>query len=179
MQHKKIPLADTRAFSPFFLDYILQKDSLKPFYNRFPLPENFADQIRDKSASFRSENRELLVATLQKQYQHLKPGEATAENISALSDSKTFTITTGHQLNIFTGPLYFIYKIVTVINACKQLKEKYPANRFVPVYWMASEDHDYEEIKYFRLYGKKNVWETSQQCAVGMFQSLVFDKLLK
>lgn len=179
MQHKKIALADTKVFSPFFLDYLQQKETLKPYYNRFPLPENFGDQIADKSKSFPSTHREALVSTLQKQYQHLTVAEAAAGNISALIDPNTFTVTTGHQLNIFTGPLYFIYKIVTVINTCKRLSQEYPEYRFVPVYWMASEDHDYDEIKYFRLYGKKYVWETSQTGAVGRFTTRGFEKLLQ
>lgn len=179
MQHKKIPLADTKVFSPFFIDYLQQKEDLKPFYHRFPLPENFEDQIREKSASFSAEHRHVLVSSLQKQYQHLQVSDAAAGNIAALADSNTFAITTGHQLNIFTGPLYFIFKIVTVINACKKLSQAYPGFRFVPVYWMASEDHDYDEIKYFRLYGKKYVWETSQTGAVGRFTTEGFDKLLK
>lgn len=179
MQHKKIPLADTKAFSPFFLDYIQQKDVLKPYYERFPVIENFDHQIRDKAQSFPSKNRVVLADALQKQYKHITLPEAAAHNISALKDGKTFTVTTGHQLNIFTGPLYFIFKIVTVINTCKKLKEKYPAYHFVPVYWMASEDHDYDEIKYFTLYGKKYVWETSQSGAVGRFNTEGFDKILK
>ncbi|MEX2232024.1 MAG: bacillithiol biosynthesis cysteine-adding enzyme BshC [Cyclobacteriaceae bacterium] len=179
MQHKKIPLADTKAFSPFFLDYIDQKAPIKPFYNRFPLLENFKDQIGEKSKSFPSHNREVLVSTFQKQYQHLKTPELVSGNISALADPKTFTVTTGHQLNIFTGPLYVIFKIVTVINACKKLKATYPDFHFVPVYWMASEDHDYDEIKYFDLYGKKYVWETSQKGAVGRFSTKGLEKLLQ
>lgn len=178
MQHKKIPLADTRVFSPFFLDYIQQKETLKPYYHRFPLLENFKDQIGEKSKSFPDRNREVLVSTLQKQYQHLTVPEPAAHNISALIDPNTFTVTTGHQLNIFTGPLYFIFKIVTVINACRKLAETYPDYRFVPVYWMASEDHDYEEIKYFRLYGKKYIWETKQDGAVGRFTTQGFENLL-
>src|SRR6185369_3716909 len=97
----------------------------------------------------------ILADVLQKQYHDLKPNDLVSQNINLLRDKKTFTVTTGHQLNIFTGPLYFIFKIVTVINTCKKLKEAYPDYNFVPVYWMASEDHDYDEIKYFKLYGKK------------------------
>lgn len=179
MQHKKIPLADTKVFSQFFLDYLQQKETLRPFYNRFPLAANFKDQITDKIKSFPPEHRQALVSTLQKQYQHLQVNEVAAGNISALIDPNTFTVTTGHQLNIFTGPLYFIFKIVTVINACKVLANTYPQYRFVPVYWMASEDHDYDEIKYFRLYGKKYTWETSQTGAVGRFTTQGFDKLLQ
>ena len=164
----KLPLNDTRAFSPFFLDYIQQKETLAPFYSRFPTLHNFKSQLLEK-ASFPAENRNVLVRTLQEQYKNLSTTDLVKSNLLSLADAKTFTITTGHQLNIFTGPLYFIYKIVTVINACKQLKAIYPEFNFVPVYWMASEDHDYAEIKYFRLYGKKYTWETNQLGAVGRF----------
>ena len=171
MQLNKISLADTRAFSPFFIDYIQQKENLKPFYNRFPLLGNFNDQITEKAATFSQQDRVALVDSLNRQYEGFSIAGAVENNINLLKDSKTFTVTTGHQLNIFTGPLYFIFKIVTVINACKELKRQYPAYNFVPVYWMASEDHDYEEIKYFRLYGKKYVWNTRQAGAVGKFNT--------
>jgi bacillithiol synthase len=177
MKLDKVSLADTRSFSPFFLDYISKKESLKPFYNRYPLLENFADQIAEKTRAFPREHREILVQELEKQYEGLEVSSQIKENISLLKDEKTFTITTGHQLNIFTGPLYFIFKIVTVINTCKKLKEKYPEYNFVPVYWMASEDHDYDEIKYFKLYGKKYTWETNQTGAVGRFNTKGLDVL--
>lgn len=177
MQLKKFPLADTHAFNSFFLDYISQKENLKPYYNRFPTPENFPAQIADKSKTFSSDTRSILADTLKKQYASIHAAEPVQKNIESLRDSKTFTITTGHQLNIFTGPLYFIYKIVTVINACKKLKALYPDYNFVPVYWMASEDHDYDEIKYFKLYGKKYEWNTDQQGAVGRFQTNGLAKL--
>lgn len=178
MRHIKIPLADTKAFSPFFLDYIQQKDSLRPFYEQFPTLENFNNPLTKKSKSFSSETRTVLTTALQRQYKNITLTDRVNENISALADSKTFTVTTGHQLNIFTGPLYFIFKIVTVINTCKQLRAKYPDYKFVPVYWMASEDHDYDEIKYFRLYGKKYIWETDQKGAVGRFNTTGLDTIL-
>ncbi|HEX6892826.1 MAG TPA: bacillithiol biosynthesis cysteine-adding enzyme BshC, partial [Chryseolinea sp.] len=169
MQLNKVSLAETQAFSPFFIDYLQQKNTLSPFYHRFPAIENFGDQIVEKAASFSDNRRNVLVKTLRKQYETISFSPEVEKNIARLEDRKTFTVTTGHQLNIFTGPLYFIFKIVTVINTCARLKERYPDCNFVPVYWMASEDHDYDEIKYFKLYGKKYVWETNQSGAVGRF----------
>lgn len=171
MQLKKIALTDTHSFSSFFLDYIQQNDSLRKFYNRFPIIDTFADQIKEKEVAFPEDNRKVLVDALSHQYKDLKISDIVSQNIVSLKNKNTFTVTTGHQLNIFTGPLYFIFKIVTVINTCKKLKEAYPNYNFVPVYWMASEDHDYDEIKYFRLYGKKYVWETDQTGAVGRFNT--------
>ncbi|TDA74551.1 bacillithiol biosynthesis BshC, partial [Halomonas marinisediminis] len=72
--------------------------------------------------------------------------ELTQKNIQLLKEENTFTVTTGHQLNLFTGPLYFLYKIVSTINLCEQLKTEFPKQNFVPIYWMATEDHDFEEI---------------------------------
>lgn len=178
MQHTPIPLADTKAFSRFFLDYLQQKQELQPFYHRFPTLEGFADQISEKERCFPADYRAELTSALRRQYGSLKISEAVDENITALSEKNTFTVTTGHQLNIFTGPLYFIYKIVTVINTCKVLQQRYPDKKFVPVYWMASEDHDYDEIKYFRLYGRKYVWETEQKGAVGRFSTEGIQALL-
>jgi bacillithiol biosynthesis cysteine-adding enzyme BshC len=179
MHLQKIPFRSTHSFTEFFLKYIEQDPALKPFYNRFPELANFKKQLDEKS-SFPDSTRKVLVDTLRKQYKALGVHSAAVENnITSLLDKKTFTVVTGHQLNIFTGPLYFIYKIITVINTCRALKKAYPDFNFVPVYWMASEDHDYEEIKSFRLYGQKYVWETKEQGAVGRFKTQAIRELLK
>ncbi len=167
MRTETLPLDETDCFSEFFLDYINKKEALKPYYSEFPKIENFQKVI--DARDFPLANRKVLVEVLKSQYQSLSHPSAVSENIEALQSDKTFTVTTGHQLNIFTGPLYFIYKIVTVINACKSLKEAYPDYTFVPVYWMASEDHDFDEINHFYFEGKKYEWETDQQGAVGRF----------
>ena len=177
MQLDKVPLADTRAFSSFFLDYMSQKEALRPYFHREPNIENFGDQIADKKKSFSKDHRSTLVQTLKAQYEGYRVSSLLEQQLSLLNDDNTFTVTTGHQLNIFTGPLYFIFKIVTVINTCHRLKAQYPQYNFVPVYWMASEDHDYDEIKYFRLNGKKYVWETDQKGAVGRFLTEGLDKI--
>lgn len=179
MQLSKVPLQQTSSFSDFFLDYIHQKETLSPFYHRFPSPSAFKEQIVEKTKSFTAQYRSVLVSELYEQYKGLTLSKTVKDNLALLKKETTFTITTGHQLNIFTGPLYFIYKIVTVINTCKILKEQYPEYDFVPMYWMASEDHDYDEIKSFRLYGKKYTWNTSQKGAVGRFSTQGFDTLLR
>ena len=177
MQLQKIRFSDTKSFSQFFLDYIENKERLTPFFDQYPALVNFNSSLTKKSQSFLLEQRQILVSVLKKQYDGIQH-EIVHRQIQSLSDGKTFTVTTGHQLNIFTGPLYFIYKIVTVINTCRELKKKYPTFNFVPVYWMASEDHDYDEMNYFRLNGKKYTWETDQKGAVGRFKTIGFDKLL-
>ncbi len=179
MQVQKIAFPETNSFTSFFLDYIGKHEQLKKFYGHFPDVSNFKEQIQEKSASFSKQNRQVLVDTLQDQYKNYTVSDSVKNNLELLRSDKTFTVTTGHQLNIFTGPLYFIYKIVTVINSCKELKKAYPEYNFIPVYWMASEDHDFDEIKYFKLNGKKYTWESKQTGAVGRFNPKELESILK
>jgi len=154
-------------FSKLIVDYLDENENLKSLYHRSPKIENFKLQIEEKKRNFPKENRAILVSSLENQYQKPETSEATRSNIQLLKDENTFTITTGHQLNLFTGPLYFLYKIVSVINLCKKLKKEYPENNFVPIYWMATEDHDFEEINHFNFKGKKISWKKDSSGPVG------------
>jgi bacillithiol biosynthesis cysteine-adding enzyme BshC len=168
MKKHRVALSKTGQFSSFFLDYLNGKEELKPFYSHLPQLESFKAAIESKQ--FPKASRIVLSATLARQYQGLEISEPVSTNLGLLEAENTFTVTTGHQLNLFTGPLYFIYKIVSTINLAKKLKSAYPDFHFVPVYWMATEDHDFEEINYFKLDGKKYEWKTSQKGAVGDFE---------
>ncbi|MFT3795657.1 bacillithiol biosynthesis cysteine-adding enzyme BshC [Flavobacterium sp.] len=154
-------------FTPIMNDYLEQKSSLQPLYNRFPSLGNFGAQITEKQNNFNNDFRKTLVEVLHRQYQSLQVSGLTNANIEALKNPNTFTVTTGHQLNLFTGPLYFLYKIISAVNLAKELKAKYPYCDFVPVYWMATEDHDFEEINYFNFKGKKFRWNRESTGPVG------------
>ena len=164
-----IPFVDTGYFSKIVQDYLEENKSLQPFYNYKPDLESFTEVISKKT--FPDKSREILVDSLVSQYESgkikLDKFEGVASNIQLLKDTNTYTITTGHQLCLFTGPSYFIYKIVSVIKLCKQLKALHPSKNFVPVYWMATEDHDFAEVNHFYFQGKKIEWNTSQKGAVG------------
>ena len=162
-----ISYQDSGYFIPLMNDYLNQKENIKSLYNRFPSIKNFATQITEKQGNYDDSTREILVAVLQKQYNKLAVSELTSGNIELLKQTNTFTITTGHQLNLFTGPLYFLYKIISTINLTKDLKAAYPDKNFVPIYWMATEDHDFDEINYFNLKGKKFRWNKESSGPVG------------
>ncbi|BDU27555.1 bacillithiol biosynthesis cysteine-adding enzyme BshC [Flavobacterium sp. GSB-24] len=166
-------------FSKLMQDYLDQKTELKPLYNNFPTLENFEKQIAEKASNFDNNNRTALVDTLKKQYENIDISESTQHNITLLALENTFTITTGHQLNIFTGPLYFLYKIISTINLTKELKSKYPSYNFVPVYWMATEDHDFEEINYFNFKGKKIRWNAESTGPVGRLSTKGLEDLFE
>ncbi|WP_435352753.1 bacillithiol biosynthesis cysteine-adding enzyme BshC [Emticicia sp. SJ17W-69] len=175
MPSQKIALNSVGAFPKLFLDYISKDENLKKFYNQYPDIQGFKKAI--DARVFSDTKRKTLVDVLKKQYQSLE----NKPDFDILLESNTFTVTTGHQLNIFTGPLYVIYKIVTIINLAKKLKAEFPAHNFVPVYWMASEDHDFAEIASFNLFGKTYQWQTEQKGAVGRMNpaelQAIFDEL--
>lgn len=162
-----LPFKDTGYFSPLICDYLDEKEELRSFYGRFPELKNFEGQMEEKAKNFPKANREILYSALKGQYTNTKTSKKTEGYIKRLKDTTTFTVVTGHQLNLFTGPLYFLYKIITTINLAKELKQAYPKFDFVPVYWMATEDHDFEEINYFNFKGKKLKWNRAASGAVG------------
>ncbi|MFI5171311.1 MAG: bacillithiol biosynthesis cysteine-adding enzyme BshC [Chitinophagales bacterium] len=167
MKTEKIPYEQTNRFGKIIIDYLTQKDILKPFYKFTPEINSFKKAIEDKSKE--SINRNLLAETIANQYNGVTIKPLAQKNIDALKIPTTFSVVTAHQLNIFTGPLYLIYKTLSTIKLCSELKENYPENNFVPVFWLGSEDHDFEEINHFHLFGKTYTWATDQKGACGRF----------
>jgi bacillithiol biosynthesis cysteine-adding enzyme BshC len=102
--------------------------------------------------------REALRRTLEAQYEGLPEQPAVREGIEALGDDG-LAVVTAHQLNLFTGPLYVILKTVSAIRLARQLAERHPGRRFVPVFWLGTEDHDFAEINHFHLFGRRLAWE--------------------
>lgn len=176
MKLNAIEFEETKRFSSIFIDYLRNKKELQKHFTYRPTIESFEQAISKRN--FDDGKRAILVKTLKGQYKGISTHTSVSQNIESLHEKNTFTITTGHQLNIFTGPLFFVYKIVAAINMAKILKEKYPSYNFVPVYWMASEDHDFEEINNFNLFGKKYVWKTEQKGPVGRFETKSMKSLL-
>jgi bacillithiol biosynthesis cysteine-adding enzyme BshC len=163
------PRYKTTLFTPIANQLIYNQEDLKNFINRPFSIENIKDQIGEKSCFFNHEKRNSLVRTLENQYQNLDESSLVYRNIQLLKKQNTFTITTGHQLNLFTGPFYVIIKILHIINLAERLHSEYPEYHFIPTYWMASEDHDFDEIKQTYLFGKKIEWDESQGGPTGRY----------
>ena len=178
MKVTQIPFKDTGFFSTTMLDYLEQKEAIQSFYNNFPDSLGFHNQIEEKENAHSLQSRLVLVEALKKQYTNVDISDKTQENIELLKLKNTFTITTGHQLNLFTGPLYFLYKIICAINLAEELSQKFTDKNFVPVYWMATEDHDFDEINYFNFEGKKVQWSRNDGGAVGRFSTEGLDAVL-
>ena len=123
---------------------------LDGFQNKTFDLDHFKNQMSEKQNSYSDDKRELLYNTIFSQNQEEQLSPKQLEFFFSLKDKNTFTITTGHQLNLFTGPVFFIYKILQTIKTAEFLKSKFPEQNFVPVFWMATEDHDFDEINHFK-----------------------------
>jgi bacillithiol biosynthesis cysteine-adding enzyme BshC len=163
----------TGYFSKLVADYISGNEQLQSFYKHSVNLDGIKAAIAARQAFVN--DRQLLVDALTNQYENISLTEKQTTNLDALKNDHTFTITTAHQPNIFTGPLYFIYKIMHTIKLADELKKELPEYNFVPVYYMGSEDADLDELGYINLGGEKLIWNTKQTGAVGR---MLVDKAL-
>jgi bacillithiol synthase len=159
MKKEQLDFANTGYFGNLFLDFIGEKNELKPFYNS-------VGNIDLEQYKIDLAKRDTLVKVIEDQAKIINLSSKSNFNLNLLKEENTLTLTTGHQLNLMGGPLFFIYKILSTIRACEEYAKQFPAFNFVPIYWMASEDHDFAEINHFYLFGKKYEWQKTceNQC---------------
>ena len=169
----KIPYNKTNYFSNIFLDYINKNSKFNNLHTNFPDISHFENQILLKKKQ--KVDRELLYNRIKFQYQDIEMSNTVQDNINLIKSVNCFTVSTGHQLCLFSGPLYLIYKIISTINLAELLKKKYKQYNFIPVFILASEDHDFQEISRVNILNKKFEWQrTHKNSIVG---SLNCDKL--
>jgi bacillithiol biosynthesis cysteine-adding enzyme BshC len=177
-QKQTLAFEDTKLLNTLVQDYLLKKKETEQLYSHYPDKDGYKKLLQSANL-FSDVDRHTLVACLTKQAQtvaNTSPHSLT--NIEKLKDTSCFTVATGHQLCLFTGPLYFIYKIISAINLSEWLNSSFPEKKFVPVYWMASEDHDFEEVNHAFAYGKKIEWKSEEKGAVGHFKTKGLDAVI-
>lgn len=176
MEIQRIPLADVPQLSSRDKAYATANPALRPFYKYEVNIESFAQVIADKAQQ--ATNRQVLVEVLKEQYQAFSTADAAQKNIEALAQDTTFTVVTAHQPSLFTGPLFFIIKIISTLNLARQLNEKYTGYHIVPVFVTGGEDHDFEEINHLHLFGNRITWENEESGAVGLMKTNTLDAAL-
>ena len=160
-----VPFAQIAQFSDRDRAYATGDARLRPFY-KYPVAwESFAEVARDKRRD--KTDRKTLVRVLREQYAKLDSSEATQRNIASLLDEDTFTVVTAHQPSLFTGPLYYVYKIISVLNLAEELNRRNDDFRTVPVFITGGEDHDFEEINHLHLFGNTIEWNNDVDGSVG------------
>lgn len=163
-----ITYLETNAFSKFVIDYIQGKPQLQQFHS-FPTTLEGIKLAIERRQQQKVE-RDILVEVLKDQYSTVEVCDEVSKNIEALQQENCFTVCTAHQPALFTGPLYFIYKILHTIKLAAHIQQQYSDIRIVPVYYMGSEDADFDELGHFTVEGKKYVWKTTQTGAFGRFK---------
>lgn len=163
-----ISYQQTGYFSKLVTDYLSNAKELRQFYS-YPQTLEGLQQSINQRKNFK--HRKVLVKQLEKQYEGLVLSEKTRSNIQSLLKENTFTVTSAHQPNILTGPLYVIYKIFHAIKLAEELNAGLKDHSFVPVYFMGSEDADLEELNNITINQRKYVWQTKQKGAVGRMKA--------
>ncbi len=179
MQKFTFPRTQTGFFTDQQNRLSVDQESILPFIQRVFSKESFEKQYALKGEHYPIANRKVLVEVLEEKYSGISCSEKTSGNLASLKRETTFTVTTGHQLNVFTGPVYSIYKMLHTIRLAEELNVLYPEIHVVPVFWMASEDHDFEEIRSVEVFQQRFNWDTNETGAVGRMSTNGLEELKK
>jgi len=161
VEFKKLP---GTAVQKLFLDYVSPEEAefgkVRRFFNAgFRENEDFFKVIESKSRNYNANryfDRNALIDILKTQNVSFGGNEYTAENIEKLKRDNTFAIVTGQQVGLYTGNLYTILKAASAVKLAANLKERFADYDFVPVFWMESEDHDFEEANHVNIINRNN-----------------------
>lgn len=164
-------------FSPLIFDYLTDETKTRSYFDEFPTSSNLIQQSKRKLEQYK--HRQITQKALENQLSTLDLSEKQKEHLEKFKLENSVTITTGHQLNLLSGPLYFFYKIIQVVKCCDEMNQKHPEFNFIPIFWMATEDHDFEEINHFYFKGKKISWDREAKGAVGRFNLDGIDKVFE
>lgn len=150
----RTPLSELPGVSSLVKDYIDNFGKVKEFYNG---DYNNFDVFQERAEELR--NRELplgkLASILKEQNQSYGCGFRTLENIDLLLERRACAVVTGQQVGLFSGPLYTIYKALSTIKLAARLNRTCEGC-YVPVFWLASEDHDFREVNHVKIINKEN-----------------------
>ncbi len=138
-----IPYTRVPHSSALFSDYLYHFDKVRQFYTGSPYDfSSFAGVAEDLRT--RATPRVEMAEILERQNRAFGCGEATLENIRRLRETATFAVVTGQQVGLFAGPAFTLYKALTAVKLARSLSEQ--GLECVPVFWLATEDHDLEEV---------------------------------
>jgi bacillithiol biosynthesis cysteine-adding enzyme BshC len=146
-----IPFSEIPKTSRLFSDFLYDFDRVARFYETNGRDGHLAEHARRIIAQ--SYEREAVADVLLEQNRQAGAGEETLANIERLRQSDAAVIITGQQAGLFTGPLYTIYKALTAIKLAAHLRNH--GVNAVPMFWIASEDHDFEEVNHCRLINRE------------------------
>ncbi len=162
---------------------LLETDFLNPIVKRYQTNDNFPAELLNESPyadiaesiksqkNFNLEYRNQLADLIISQYADsqitLEPDSLVLKNIEKLRKSNTVTATTGQQIHIFLGPFFVVNKLLSCCAQAKRIETELNNIDCVPIFWMATEDHDFEEINSVNLYNEVYTWDIESHGPVG------------
>lgn len=151
MPSSNISFRDIPKTSQLFSDYLYDFERVASFFERTAGVDSFIERAqRVTSQQFQ---RDAVADVLLDQNRNLGAGETALANIELLRNPESVVVITGQQAGLFTGPLFTIYKALTVIKLTERLREK--GLKVVPMFWIASEDHDFAEVNHCQVVNRE------------------------
>jgi bacillithiol biosynthesis cysteine-adding enzyme BshC len=143
---------DVPGTSRLFLDFLSQAPQTRTFY---PTATSSLDELAQQAANVQlpAERRERVAAVLARQNRAWNAGSETLNNIQRLR-AGACAVVSGQQLGLFLGPAFTIYKAITAIRLARELNAR--GVEAVPVFWLASEDHDLAEVNHVYIPDAQN-----------------------
>lgn len=152
---------DLPGFNNLFIDYINSFSLVSPYYKYdYHDDDSFLSAINAKKESYLKHSdysRQDVSAILKSQNEFFNSSDKTFENIQMLNDDNTFAVVTGQQVGILSGNYYTILKAINTIQLSDYLNTIYPDYKFIPVFWLECDDHDFEEINHINIFDSKNI----------------------
>ena len=136
--------------NPFYLDYIA--GSLDRYFSHSK--GNIETSFIERKLSF--SRRTDVVEAIIEYNTGIEGSLNSIKSATDLTRADCFCVTTGQQAGFMGGPAYTLYKIITAIQLAKSYEKNFGC-RCVPVFWLASEDHDFEEINHAYYFGEKGI----------------------
>ena len=142
------------SVNKLFKDYIHHYRKVKDFFHGDPFNLENHRKIMNKIKK-RKYNREILYSLLSEKNTEFGCSANTLNNIELLTRNNTFVAIGGQQVGVLGGPLYTFYKALTTIKLAQKLTS-YLRNNVIPIFWLASDDHDFSEISHINIIDKNN-----------------------
>lgn len=141
---ESLPFSDIPGQSKLFLEYQSDPVSLQRFYpTAVESHTQLASRIPNVLSNYQTDRKQLCDA-LESMNRSFSASRSTFDSIDLLRREDTVAVLTGQQAGLFGGPLYTIYKALSAVKMASCLRNR--GINAVPVFWAATEDHDFEEV---------------------------------
>jgi bacillithiol synthase len=133
--------------SQFFKDYLFDFSKVEKYFSYHPNDKDAWKRRLSWLSRHPKVNRGKLVKALTVYNERINNHEAVLNGIQKLQDKDTYVVIGGQQAGILTGPMLVIHKAITIIKLAEEMK-KSTGHEMIPVFWIASEDHDFAEVNH-------------------------------